>query len=524
MQVDFSPSGPYGLWTTVYIPGVRFTVGPYSHHAIGGPEQATIRAEAGPENLLDLAELAGCHVRIYNDAGDLVWWGIVAQITIPYYALTINVDIEKMFNRVAVAYTTVASGESTTGERATTAWVEDTDSITLFGKRELLHTIGGTTAANAAQKRDKKLLNVKYPQAKPQKRREGNESLEATLTCCGYWKTMEWLYCNVPAQLAFAYEKIGVTEYYLGRDYNDDTLNTSALAQVFDTGPAAWNALEFEVYVKKVGNPPEDLEVAICENPDDLEPGSDLVSASTAPVNVSTSYGWVRLTASGAYSLTANATYFYKVSTAGMNADNYYVLMLDGTQGYPGGALRREAWDGGAWSTLIADMPMRLYTNNIIENSQQIRNILTMHGQFFTRVHVDDASGISSESYRNGDSDALTETIALMETGTTDDDRLLAEVDRNRAVRVYAMPDTSIYLTVDKQGRFYEGQARVDDSLCPVAQWVRTADAISPSVDTLRLSGLDIFFLERSEYDPATKTLNWDALGEDDLFDMLGGE
>ena len=53
-------------------------------------------------------------------------------------------------------------------------------------------------------------------------------------------------------------------------------------------------------------------------------------------------------------------------------------------------------------------MPFRLYSNDMVETSQQIQSLLTAYGQF-SHIYVDVNSGVNAESYCGGDTDAKVE-------------------------------------------------------------------------------------------------------------------
>jgi hypothetical protein len=510
-----------GTPTLAMTAGVTFAVEKYSRHCIGGPEEATIAASGSVIDLCNLLDMVRCPVEITDDHGALTWWGFISQVEVRFENVVLTADIDDMYNAVAVAFTTVGAGEASTGTRDTTAWAEDEISIAEFGRRELLDSIGGTTALHAVISRDRTLERQKYPHgvAEINSTDDSENAPSATLTCAGWWSTVEWLYAEVPTKLAFAYSTMTAAEHTLGRDYADDGQNITALAQAFDTGATAWNLLEVAVYLKKTGNPSGTLSLALYTNPDDTDPGDSLASVTIAAAEVSTSGAWTRGTFSGAELLDPNSTYYLVVNYSGTpDADNYYTVRLDGDHGYAAGALRKKV--ASTWSADPADMPFRLYTDTIIRTSQQIRSMLVNFGQFFRNVYVGLDSGISTESYKNGDSDARFEIEELLEIGTNAGLRMLADVDANRNVRVFEEPGDDDSHFLEKSGHFYYLNQPLDDAICPVGFWARLRNVLPGGASISRLSGLDRFFVERCEYDAQARKLRFETADKRDPLDL----
>jgi hypothetical protein len=520
-------------------PQLRFSPPRYSWRAIGGPDKATFTVAGAREDLYNLLTWMRYAVEI-QDGGHPVWWGYLSKVEIRDGNATATADLDLMYNRVAVAYTAVASGQGSVGARGTTDWAEDDRSVAEFGRRELLDSRSGTTAAHAEQWRDLKLQRSRYPgayvkigQGVPGAAGE----ITATLTCYGWWYTLDWRYVSFPTRLAFGYQTIGTLEQTLGKDYADDAENVEALAQSFTTGAAALNVLEVAIYLKRTGSP-GDLTVRLCEyiaedpdpDPEDPAPedaypapGAVLASATIASASVPTTAGWVKVSFGSSLLLATTTRYFLSISYADdPNGDNYYTFYLDGNQGYSAGILKKQVWNATVWSDGPAgDMPFRLYTNDLIETSQQVETMLVAYGQFFRSVAVRLDSGISTESYRNGDTDALVEVEEHLTMGTSNKRRMLAAVDRGRNVEVYEEPVSGLTdLKLTREGKFFEGDVEVPASRCPAGHWARLANVLPATLNVSQLSGLSEFFIERFEFDAATGKSNYEVFGERDYRDL----
>ncbi len=74
-------------------------------------------------------------------------------------------------------------------------------------------------------------------------------------------------------------------------------------------------------------------------------------------------------------------------------------------------------------------------------------------GEFLQGVIIENASGITTNPYKNGDSTALYELESLLLTGTSNSRRLLCEVTQNRYLRIYEEP-----IEPDVKDKDHEGE------------------------------------------------------------------
>lgn len=137
-------------------PAVEFDVKRYSNAVIGGPKAATIEGKGSAEALFELVNRLRSPIEITNDKNGAIWWGYLYAVEIHTPVITYGVDLETMFNNVAVAYTDQ-------GIRFTTQWSGDDDSIAEYGTKELLVSRSEVTESDALQARDIQLANAKYP-------------------------------------------------------------------------------------------------------------------------------------------------------------------------------------------------------------------------------------------------------------------------------------------------------------------------------------------------------------------------
>lgn len=193
---------------TVAIGPRDFTAGPgpdnvalavenYAWSALGGPAQATIRANGPAAGLDGLLDWLRCPVTIRHVSGEAVWWGYVQAVNIQDGASEYGASLAGMFNSVRVAYSYIAPGTNTTGERRTypdksTTALQDADSVNTYGQKDALISAGGASDAAAQAAAARLLATLRYPQAALA---EGSGSGRyATLICAGWWDTLGWRY------------------------------------------------------------------------------------------------------------------------------------------------------------------------------------------------------------------------------------------------------------------------------------------------------------------------------------------
>lgn len=168
---------------------LQYTVEWFAAAALGGPERAEIRVQGPAETLWQMAAWLRCGVKIRNGNGSLVWHGFVNEVRIGQSGRTLGVSLAETYNRIRVRYTAVdADGVSAATE---TAWVEDADSIYLYGTREWQPSAGSDLMASEAELWRDQLLRV-HAQPMPVLSDGGEEG--GLLICVGWWSTLDWKY------------------------------------------------------------------------------------------------------------------------------------------------------------------------------------------------------------------------------------------------------------------------------------------------------------------------------------------
>lgn len=479
--------------------GVTWVVNRYSHAAVGGPVRASLTAYGDVHALWELVELLRCPVELAGETGQAVWWGYVADVTVRVNALEIGVSVQEMANRVAVAYSRVAPGTATVGERATTSWAQDGESVTAYGTKERLFGLAGATDAAAEAARDTWLSVRRWPVVLVSGS-GARESLSATVICHGWWDTLDWTYYAQAAGKE-GYEDIGAGTQAVG----DDNARL-ALAQSFVLGSSTpWSAYSARLRLRRQGVPSDNVVVELCADSAGA-PGTVLASASLSggPATLAPTVDWREFVLSPQAALALGTTYWLKVRRDGaVSGADHYVLDVNEALGYAGGVLR--IWDGSTWSARDPDADLVFAVTGQQETTEQIANAVAAEGQFITGVVVTDPSGVYSSQYRDGDATALTVVAELLGSGLAGGGRLLARVLPNRKLELYAEPAAASarhYLGTDL--RLFERGREVPRWTCPVAVWAKLRDVVPATADLTKTANPSVVFVEESEYDPQT--------------------
>lgn len=501
----------------VETPRVTLRVNRLDWSALGGCRECSITAFGEADQVQRFLEFLRYGVKIRDETGRACWWGYVHSARARVRGMEIGVTLDSMINAVAVAYSYAQPGTQSVGARRTTAWATDTDSIAQYGRKEFLSSMDGMTPTAATARRDAILAAFRWPggdtartgssgarfgMPRGRLRDSGaTDSRSATITCRGWWDTLGWMYASWPSVVGPSYQTTSATEQAVGSAAGD----TKVMQQVY-TGTQALNVLELAVYARKQAAPTDNFTLALYALDGSGNPtGSALGSITTAGTGMSTSLGWVRLALSSAVELKARTTYGLLVSRSGAaDGANYYVVNVNTSLGYTSGAFK--IWNGSAWVArgTDADLVFRLYVDNEVESSEQVRDLATDYGQFFSGVEIRAGSGLALPSYRDGDTLALDEVVNLLESGGANGRRLLATVDEHRTVVVAEEPaSTDVGLWIDRDGIVYDMQDQVwPGQINPCGQWCQAREVLSANVSLNYLNDPTLQFVESATWTP----------------------
>lgn len=252
---------------------------------------------------------------------------------------------------------------------------------------------------------------------------------------------------------------------------------------------------EVFVRVKRVGSPSDSLRVAIQSNSSGSPSGTILESVTTLGTALSEDMDWLKSVFSATVALAYGTTYWLVISRTGSNDPvNYYMVDLSEDLGYAGGAFK--LWNGSAWVSRSpdVDMPFQVWAHR--ETTNQISDMLTTAGQFFTVQDIQLASGIFSRQYRDSDQTAQAELETLLKAGKTSGRRLLANVTPDRVVHILEEPvydsASSPLLNESMQVLNTDGVTPWEPGKLPAGMWLTLTNELPDDADV---------FIERAEYD-----------------------
>jgi hypothetical protein len=281
--------------------------------------------------------------------------------------------------------------------------------------------------------------------------------------------------------------------------------------------------LSLAIYARKQGTPVDNLNFGIFA----LDPatgtptGSELCSASIAGGSVGASLAWITLSVTEE-ELAANTLYGLEVSRSGsIDASNYYAVGVNAALGYTGGVFR--IWNGSAWVARGTDADMLFGTNvnNKVESTNQVKDLAANFGEFITATDIDAASGQLLSSYRDGDTTALEEILALLEMGGPNGRRYLAEVDEGRRLHIFEEPAPGETYYLNRWGELSDlVGVKVMDWLPPVGVWARLRDVIPASADTSMLADPTLQFIESATWN-AQAGPNYRFRGQPSIEEMM---
>ena len=158
----------------------------------GGPDSAHF---VGAGNRNDLADALNWLRRpvVVHRYGTPFWWGYIHEVRVRSGGYSVWVSLDSLVNRAAVAYSYVEPGTADVGERRTTDWADDTESVAIYGYKELLHSVDGASTAQAEAVRDLMLSQQKWPAAYISQE-QSDDAGTVELFCRGWWSTLGWRY------------------------------------------------------------------------------------------------------------------------------------------------------------------------------------------------------------------------------------------------------------------------------------------------------------------------------------------
>lgn len=130
------------------------------------------------------------NVICYGPDAQTCWEGFLSTVEVDLGHEKISLSIDDMANAVAVKY------QPDIGQQATTAFSTDTNSIALYGRRDLVYGGSGMTATAATTLRDTLLAARAYPVSRRSSvvaTGQRSSQVSISLQCTGWYYALGWL-------------------------------------------------------------------------------------------------------------------------------------------------------------------------------------------------------------------------------------------------------------------------------------------------------------------------------------------
>jgi len=271
------------------------------------------------------------------------------------------------------------------------------------------------------------------------------------------------------------------------------------MAQRFTLSQAVGFSL-YEVYIKiaKINAPADGVILEVyADNAGAL--GTFIESTIVSAAAIFTQSDWCRFDFTGATFLTAGAIYWLVVRRSGTSdPTNYYSIEIDKSGGYGGGTLK--LWDGAAWVNGETDSDMYFAVWGREQTTTQISRMVSSAGQFIQSCQILDASALYTYQYRDGSLKAKDEIEALLDSGSGDGRRMIAEVTEQRIMMIKKRPDPTsaidnVQVTLDNRWLDIAG-SKLDEGYLPVGKWVEVRNLPADIAAAARVNPFYVGFAE----------------------------
>jgi hypothetical protein len=481
-----------------------------SWDVFGGCDTATITAYGGATILTGLYNWLRYGVTIVDKNGRKVWWGYVNAVYVMDGPIEIGLSLDEMANSVQVAYSYVQPGTNEVGTRKITTAVTNTDSITEFGTKEIVVSQGGLTDTAASDMATRYLADHKFPTGTASVMGTGQPYgyfpaqrgtfARVRLECKGWINTLAWRYANVT--------KAGVeanTGTPPGYALGDAAANTQ-VGQTFTVGTTNIYFTGISLYIRQQGSPTDNVTVEIYAVDGSGNPtGSALLTGATfLYTEMGTGSGtakWIRHDFTTPYTLTAGTQYIIVCARTGaVDGTNYFLMGGNSAGSYAGGI--RKTYNPTTWTDTATDIMFRVNINQLLETSQQIKDLETTYGNFITYTDIITASGVSIGANRDGDVTVYDVIKELCSYGGPNDRRMKVTVTSERVLMVEEEEASTVYkYYIDTSGRIIStGEVVLPPYMPPVGRWIYIKDFIPGAGNPIYLANAMVQYLEGADW------------------------
>lgn len=276
-----------------------------------------------------------------------------------------------------------------------------------------------------------------------------------------------------------------------------------------------WTAHRIGVMLQAVGDPTDSILVNL-NAVSGAGSGTVLASGLIPASAVGSEMGWVWCDLATPVDLEPETDYiiFMRRYTYISDPENFYRVGLDADGSYEGGPL----YVAGAGTWIESDYSLQFRVWAMIDTAELIGE-LADQGEFVRSIIVDGESGVTRNSYRDGEQTIADEVLDLAAVGTDSGGAMVVRMLPGRALRVLPAPTDerpTVVWGADGTLRPAAG-GMLEPGALPVGQWC-AIDAILPVADSGIAARFSPRLIARARY----KAGRWelDFAGRRDLLDL----
>jgi hypothetical protein len=505
------------------LPDLDYRIERYSYTAIGGPDRALLTAIGSDLDLLNLIDFLRRPLAIRDSDGVVVWSGLVYEVQVKFRSYEIGFTLDNFASSVRVAYSTPSVPGITGSARGTTTAAIDAEAVAEYGTKEIIIPLNEASPANATGLRDAVLDRMKSPQ--PNDQFAESREVEASILCKGWWYTLEWVYhLEEKSSETFGVSPAPTTP--TTQDFGTTTDNEAAQSFTVSASVDFW-ARDVYVQLAKIGSPTDNVILSVRQD-NAGDPGTVIQTKSLTGSTLTDTtplFERFELTEVAGLLLSNGGTYWISVERDGaLDNTNYYLIGVDEGLGYTGGVFRVSPDAGSTWNARSTDADAMFDVRG--ERATEIQIGMTLDGtagQFFTGYDIV-ATGVTMPARLKADRHARNTIEELLECGTTNNKRLLVNVDQFRQVIVTEEPDTDNNLLVndDLSIETDTGFDLPRHHLHNITgKWVTPRELWIITLSDARLINLRNRFVEWSEYNVERQELRIRTRDTSNDFDLL---
>lgn len=511
---------------------LHFTVENYSQSVYGGPDKARIRVDGPPEAVWLARNMLRCPINLYDELGQNVWWGYINSVGVSFSTLQSGISLNQMENAIALRYSRVLDNAGVTTESARTPWGVNYTSIAEYGRKENVYSMGQTDPTGALAYRERLLEALAWPtqEVKPNTKGAATEEAHAVMDCRGWWYSLDWLYFDYDADIKQLTGE-GQTFVYSG---GGAVTATIAVMQTFVTLEDI-QTREVRVELQSFENPTDSVRVSLWQYAPDSSNATELAYGTIQGQDINKDWQWFSVYFSENIDVLDGMTYHIRVERTDTSADGTYLIRIhpggDGVDVYEDGNMWTENEDGGLGYNSQADVNFHVVARG--DTTKAIENAVDVAGQFFQGFEVNYGRGSGTVNRSNivipltfdGDQTALHVIEKLLDTGTDQYHRMLAEVTPGREVKIYEeRPEpragSNELLRLNPNGQIYPAHGHTPIShTCPCGKWVELVEV--PRLNTTGgAQDWQRFFIDRATYRPDRGTIEIEPRDQRGLLDV----